>query len=299
MALFDSELLKRFQYLSLLAHRAGGSSLLSMPRKRLLGGGTETTGTRDYAPGDDYRHIDWIACARGDDLLTRKFDRCEDLHVYILLDCSPSMGHGRPPKFQLARQIAAVLGYLALTSQDRLGVAAFSGRVTADAPPLRHKAGIPRLLGFLDQLRLEGTRTDLTRTAQGFVRQYQRHGPVVVISDLYDREGFQRGLDVLRLGGYEPRVVQIHDPCEADPGLLGDVELCDVESGTSRRVTVTERAVERYRTLLAQFRRSVRGYCAKHGLCCIQIANDTPQDQALMKVISSQLSVVSGPRTEN
>lgn len=287
MAMFDPQWLKRLHSLSLAAGRSGGVSLVAAPPKKLPGGGTEAAGLRDYAPGDDYRHVDWTRCARHDELLTRTFRPAEDLHVYILLDCSPSMGLGDPAKFELARQIAAVLGYAALGDLARLSVAAFSGGIVAELPPIRHKTRIFKLLRFLRELPLEGTRTDLKRTAEGFVGRYQRHGPAVVISDLYDPRGFQPGLDILRHRGYPPRLVQIHEPREARPDLLGDLELFDVEAETARRTTITERAARRYEEVFAQFQRSVRGYCAGHGIACVQVASDTPEDEVLLKVLGA------------
>jgi len=257
LAMFDPQLLKRLHSLSLAAGRAGGSSLVAAPPKKQPGG-TEAAGLRDYAPGDDYRHVDWTRCARHDELLTRTFRPAEDLHVYILLDCSPSMGLGDPAKFELARRVAAVLGYVALGDLARLSVVAFSGGIVAELPPIRHKTRIFKLLRFLRELRLQGTRTDLKRTARAFVGRYQRHGPAVVISDLYDPCGFQPGLDILRCRGYPPRLVQIHEPREARPDLLGDLELLDVEAETARRTTITGRAARRYQEVFAQFQGSVR-----------------------------------------
>ena len=285
MAIFDAELLRRFRYLSLAARRSAARSLVAPTQRRRPGGGAESGGLRDYVPGDDYRSIDWTRCARHDELLSRTFDAAVDLHVYVLLDCSPSMGQGSPAKFRLARRIVAALGYAAVTNLDRLSVAALSDRVVADLPPIRQPARLPGLFRFLEQLSLSGAQTDLKQTAESFVRRYQRHGPVVVISDLYDRRGFRHALDVLRHRGYEPRVVQIHDPLEAEPEFLGDVELFDVEAETARRVTVSERAVRRYRELFARFRRSVRDYCSRHAIDCLQIASDAPENDVLSKVL--------------
>jgi len=286
--MIDRQWLKRLHRLSLASRRAGKVSFVAPPRESLSGGASQTVGLRDYSPGDDYRHIDWVRCARHDELLTRTFEPAEDLHVYILLDCSPSMGLGSPAKFDLARQVAAALGYVALQDLARLSVAAFSDRIVAQLPPIRHKARIFKLLHFLQQLPLQGTRTDLKRTAEGFVGRYQRHGPVVVISDLYDQHGFQPGLEVLRHRGYEPRLVQIHAPCEARPDLLGDLELLDVEAQTARPATITERALRRYQDLFAEFQQSVRNYCAKHGLACVQVAGDAPEDEVLLKVMGGR-----------
>ncbi len=286
--MFDSEWLKRFEYVWLASRRPGGRSMVAGPRRALPGGGTEVTGLRDYAPGDDYRYIDWTLCARRDELLTKTFSGDEDLSVYLLLDCSPSMGLGRPSKFDLARRVAAVLGCAVLRELGRLSVIGFSDGIVAQQPPIRGKARAPGLLRFLRQLGVQGAQTDLAATAERFVRRYQRHGPVVVISDLYDRHGFQRGLDVLRHRGYEPRVVQIYAAEEADPGLLGDVELYEVEAATSRSVTITERAARRYRELFAEFCESVRRYCVKHGLDCMQIVSDASENEVLLPLAASQ-----------
>jgi uncharacterized protein (DUF58 family) len=178
-----------------------------------------------------------------------------------------------------------MLGYAALMNLDRLGVIAFGDGPVAELPALRHHSRLPRLLRFLEELTPQSGRTNLARTAETFVGRYQRHGPVVVLSDLYDPDGFQRGFDILRCHGYEPRLVQVHDPREDDPGLLGDVELLDVETQEVRDATITERAARRYCKLVAEFRQSVRGYCAQHGIPCLQVACDASENEVLLRVL--------------
>ena len=288
--LFPPGLLKRTELLSLSAARTGGSRLLAEARKKLPGGGTEVTGHRDYSPGDDFHAIDWTLCARRDELYTKLFEGQSDRDVHLLLDCSPSMGLGRPPKFQAARRIAAVLGYVTLRNLDRLVVAAFADGLAADLPPLRHASRILRLLRFLEELAPVGQKTDLLRAIEMFVHRPQRSGPVVVISDLYDPAGFQRGFDLLRYYGYDPRLVHIIDPSDSDPSagtpkLLGDVELVDVESQSGASVTITERTVRRYRALVAEFHESVREYCRRRGVAYTAIPCDMPEDEVYMRVL--------------
>ncbi len=296
--MFDSELLKRLHYLSLVAGRAGRVSLVAAGQSTPSGGG-EVGALRDYVPGDDYRHVDWVRCARHDDLLTRTFEPFDDAHVYILLDCSPSMGIGSPAKFEVARQIAAALGYLALEGLARLSVVAFAGTVVAELPPIRHKTRAAKLLGFLRQLKVQSGQTDLRRTAELFAARYQRHGPVVILSDLYDPAGFGPGLDVLRHRGYEPRLVQIHAPDEARAELLGDLELFDVETETTRRVTVTQRVARRYRQVFVEFQESVRRYCRRHGLAWLQIASDMPEEEVLLQVVGGTARGRAGRERES
>jgi uncharacterized protein (DUF58 family) len=197
---------------------------------------------------------------------------------------------GRPAKFHLARQIAAALGYVSLMNHDRLIVAAFAEGLVADLPPLRHASRILRLLRFLEVLSPMGRRTDLLRAVEMFVRPPQRQGPVVVISDLYDPIRFQRGFDLLRFHGYDPRVVHLIDPSEVDSGngeptLLGDAELIDVESQTGTNVTITERTVRRYRELVAEFHESVREYCRRRGIVYMPIPCNMAEDEVFLRVL--------------
>ncbi len=285
MPLFSPGLLKRTQLLSLSAARTGGSPLLAAARKKLPGGGTEVTGHRGYSPGDDFHAIDWMLCARRDELYVKLFEGQSDRDVHLLLDCSPSMGMGRPAKFQLARQIAAVLGYVSLVKLDRLVMAAFADGLAADLPPLRHPSRILRVLRFLEELLPQGMRTDLLRAIEMFVRRPQRSGPVVVISDLYDCEGFQRGFELLRFYGYDPRLVHMLDPSDAEAAPLGDMELVNVESQVVTNGTITERTVRRYRALVAEFHDSVRDYCRRRGIAYMPVPCDMPEDEVFHRVL--------------
>ena len=198
--------------------------------------------------------------SRRDELLTKVYEGHADPHIYILVDCSASMSVGRPSKLYVAQQVAAAIGYAALVNMDRLGVAAFADGLVAALPPLCHHTRLPRLLQFLDSLTTQGRQTDLARSVESFVRRRQRPGPVVIVSDMYDIHGFQRGLEMLRYRGYEPRLVQVQDPREIDPQFVGDVEIFDVETGAVRQVTVTQRMVARYRQLVGKFQDSLCTY---------------------------------------
>src|SRR5438477_3621703 len=209
MPLFDSEFLKQLEYLSLVSRRVFRGSLLAQRRTMQLGTGIEFADHREYTPGDDFRYLDWNLFARLDTLLLKRFQEEEDLHVYFFLDCSRSMAFGDPPKFDFARQVAAALAYIALADLDRIAVTAFAKDIVADFPLTRGKGRILALLKFLEGLTPLGLDTDLNRVATGFVHRNQRRGLALVVSDFYDPNGFERGLDLLRHHRYEPHIVQM------------------------------------------------------------------------------------------
>ena len=292
MPLFDSEFLKKLEYLSLVSRRVFRGQLLAQRRTMQLGGGIEFADHREYTPGDDFRYLDWNVFARHDELLLKRFQEEEDLHVYILLDSSRSMAFGDPVKFDYARQVAAALGYIALADLDRVAVVAFAGDIVADFPLTRGKARILSLLKFLEGLEPQGSMTDLARVARNFVHRGQRRGLAVVISDLFDPDGFERGLDLLRHHRYEPHLVQIFDRHEAEPQVKGDVELVDVESGSIQKVTITERNLRQYRKIVADFLESVGRYCNTYGIGGTRSATDIPFDELLLRMMRAAGAVV-------
>jgi uncharacterized protein (DUF58 family) len=215
----------------------------------------------------------------------KRFQEEEDLHVYFLLDCSRSMDFGEPSKFDFARQITAALAYIALADLDRVSVVAFSDEIIADFPLTRGKARILSLMRFLEELKPQGTLTDLGRVATGFVHRTQRRGLAVVVSDLYDPSGYERGLDLLRHRRYEPHVVQIYDRTEAEPDLLGDLELFDVETQSAQKVTISERSLRRYREIFAAFQQSLATYCRNYGVNCTRTTTEIPFDELILRMM--------------
>ncbi len=285
MPLFDSDFLKKLEYLSLVSRRMFRGSLLAQRRTMQTGGGIEFADHRDYSHGDDFRYLDWNVFARHGDLLLKRFQEEEDLHVYLLLDCSRSMAFGSPPKFDLARQIVAALAYIGLADLDRVAVVAFADDIVADFPLTRGKDRILTLLKFLEGLEVQGTDTDLGRVVTAFAQRTQRRGLAVVVSDLFDPHGYERSFDHLRHRNYELHAVQLHDRLEAEPSLLGELELVDLESDISQKVTITETAQQRYRQLFGEFQDGLRRYSRKYGVGLTQTRTDVPFDELMLSMM--------------
>ncbi|MCC9599356.1 DUF58 domain-containing protein [Stieleria sp. JC731] len=291
--IFDSEFLKQLEYLSLLSKRMFQGQLLAQRRTMQTGGGIEFSDHREYIHGDDLRYLDWNVYARHGDLLLKRFQEEEDLHVYILLDVSQSMSVEDPSlvdkkqtaKFTLARQIAAALCYIALADLDRVSIFAYAEGSKVSMPLVRGKDQILSVLRFLEGLKCHAEPTDLKRAVGEFVSRAPRTGLAIVISDLFDQAGFRDGVDRLRYAQFEPHVIQIHTQSEAAPDLLGDVQLVDCETGVEKKVTVTERKLKQYKKLFETFVADIERYCRTHGLAHTRTTTDVPFDAVLLKMM--------------
>ncbi len=283
--LFPSDFLTRLEYLAIVSKRVFRGQLLAQRRTMQMGSGIEFSEHREYTTGDDLRYLDWNIYARHGDLLLKRFQEEQDLRVYVLLDCSRSMAFGSPAKFDLARHLAAALAYIALSDLDRIGIIAYADGVIAELPLTRGKARILPLMKFLTDLPTSGADTDLSKAVQGLVHRGTRSGLAIVISDLFDEHGFQRGLDQLRYHRFDTHVIQLHDPREANPELLGDAELEDIETGTVRKVTVTERNLATYKKLFSDHQTAVRDYCHKYAMSCTQSPTTVPFDELILRMM--------------
>ncbi|REJ91136.1 MAG: DUF58 domain-containing protein [Planctomycetota bacterium] len=282
MPLFDSDFLKKIEYLSIVSRRVFRGSLIAQRRTMQVGSGVEFADHRDYTPGDDFRYLDWNLYARHDDLLLKRFQEEEDLHLYLMLDCSRSMEAGSPSKFDLARQVTAALAYIALADLDRVAIVAFANGILHDFPLTRGKNRILTLLQFLEQLEPIGSDTNLRDMVLAFVHRQQRRGLAIVVSDLFDPSGYQNGLDRLRHHKYEPHVVHIYDESEAEPNMLGDVELVDIETEQANKITVTEKHLKTYRRVFGEFLDGARDYCRAYGVGYTRTTADVPFDELVL-----------------
>jgi uncharacterized protein (DUF58 family) len=255
-----------------------------MRRSRRIGAGLEFADHRDYAPGDDLRYLDWNLYGRLERRALRLYEEDEDLAIDVLVDASASMGLGRPPKLELALQIGAALAYVGLSNLDRVAVAAL-GDAGAGTPPARGKGRILPILRALDGVRAAGG-TPFSEAVRAFLtrRRGRRRGLVALVSDFYDPAGARAALELVRRHRLEAIAVQISAPDEVAPALRGDLQLCDVETGAARELTVSPRALADYARRHAGLLRDLVGYCREHALPCFTVTSDQPFDAVVLRM---------------
>ena len=286
--MFDSAFLKKLEFLSLVSRRIFQGQLLANRRARQLGSGIEFADHRHYNYGDDLRYLDWNIYARFGSELIRRFEEEKDLHIYFLLDCSKSMSAGTPNKFDYARKVTAALAYIALADLDRICVVAFADKIYQIFPTIRGKQHILNLIRFLESLKTVGNTTNLATSMTEFVRRKQHIGLAVMIGDFFDPNGFKSGLDVLRYHNYEPHIIQIHDRLEADPEMLGDRQLHDVENSEVHEVTISEDLIRRYKQKFSSFLSEIKRYGIDNGLNCMISSTAVPFDEMILQMLTKQ-----------
>ncbi len=280
---FDSEFLKKLEYLYIVSKKIFAGRIKAERRSTRRGVSVEFADYRNYTPGDDFRYIDWNAFARLDELLLKLYEEREDLHIYILVDASQSMTYGELPKLIYAKRVAAALAYIGLSNLDRIGITAFNTTDMHRLPTERGKGKIFTVLNFLDQINGTGE-TDMEHAFRNFVHMTKRRGLVVVISDLFDPKGFTAGLNMLKFQKHDLFVIHIIDEKEAEPNLLGDYHLVDVETDQLRPVTINENHIKRYKALFNKYCDDLDRYCTQREISLVRTMTKAPFEELILRI---------------
>jgi uncharacterized protein (DUF58 family) len=282
--LFDDDFQRKLDYLALVSRRVFAGRLRAERRTKKSGSGVEFADHRDYVPGDDFRYLDWNVYQRFGRLLVRLYEEEEDLSIYLVIDASSSMGLSSKRKFRYAQRLCAALAYVGLANLDRITIVAATDRIEDRMPTARGKARIFKVLQFLRGLEPTGT-TDLGDAMKTFVAQHKRRGLVIVLSDLYDPHGFERGINVLRYNKFEPFVLHVVDDADGRPKLSGDVRIYDCETGDEREVTVTPKVLAQYRSAYESYLTDIKRFCTERQVPYVPADVKVPFDDLVLRVL--------------
>ncbi|MFM8273870.1 MAG: DUF58 domain-containing protein, partial [Gemmata sp.] len=173
---------------------------------------------REYAPGDDVKHIDWSVYARTKRYFMKQYEQETNLVAWLVVDASESMNYasGARSKYDLACTAAAAMAHLVLQQADTAGLSLVADGVRAFLRPS----------GQMNQLR-EACRVmasgpfagpgGVARGVDELAGRTGRRGVVFLFSDLLDDvPDILAGLQHLRYHKHEVVLFHTLDAAELD-----------------------------------------------------------------------------------
>jgi uncharacterized protein (DUF58 family) len=235
----DPETLARLGNLNVVARTAVEGFISGLHRSPHHGFSVEFSEHRPYTPGDEPRHLDWVAYAKTDRYYVKQFEQETNLRCYILLDCSGSMNYsgGRGlTKLQYGSYLAATLAYLMTRQQDAVGLVALDQEIRLHLPPGGSPAHVNEICKRLEHLKA-GSVTHLAKPLHDLAEMIKRRSLIIVISDLYDDESeVIKALRHFRHKKHGLILFHIFDAAELEFPFTKLTQFLDLETGEKYQI---------------------------------------------------------------
>jgi len=236
----DAGILARVGSMELLAGSIVEGFILGLHRSPFRGFSVEFAEYRQYAAGDEIRHIDWKVFAKTDRYYIKQFEEETNLAGTVVLDASASMGYASKPggltKLQYGATVAACLCNLMMRQRDAAGLMIFDDTVRTVLPPRLRPAHLKRILTELQDVQPGGD-THISGPLHQLAEGMKRKGLVVLISDLLDDPvKIMSALQHFRFLGHDVMVLHIMDDAELNFTFDTLTEFTDLETGEKQIV---------------------------------------------------------------
>ena len=195
------------------------------------GRGMSFSEVREYALGDDVRHIDWNVTARSGQTHIKVYEEERELTLMLAIDISSSMRFGSiiQRKMDWITEIAAVLSFSATQNHDKVGLLLFSDKIDLFIPPKKGKQHILRIIRELLVDRQVGKTTNFQAPLSYLNSVITKRSICFVISDFYDPLP-ETTLKIL-CKKHDVIGIQILDPLEKEMKDCGLLSVVDLENG--------------------------------------------------------------------
>jgi len=207
------------------------------------GQGMEFSEVREYQHGDDIRSIDWNVSARQGRPFVKVFHEERELTLMLLIDLSGSHQFGTKGRFkrEMLAEVAGMLAFLAIRTNDKVGAVLFSGGVEKFLPPRKGAQHVWRLIKEIFTFEPSTPKTDINAAFTFLNRAVKRHAITFLLSDCLD-EGFDKGLRITARK-HDLTILRISDPAETKLPDLGLLRMVDPETGEQAIIDTSNRTV--------------------------------------------------------
>lgn len=267
--MLSPELIKKIKKIHITSGRMVDSMMSGQYRSVFRGAGVEFEEVREYAPGDDVKHIDWKVSARMRRPYVKLYREERELVLMLLVDMSGSTGFGTTDsiKRETAAEVASVLAFNAIRNNDKVGLILFTDTVERFIPPKKGAAHVWRVIKEIVSFAPQSLGTNVGAAADFLGKVARKRGVAFVISDFLDAEYISPLKRAARR--HDVIAAPVTDPGDFTLPKAGILEVEDLETGaralldcadkTTRQTYETARKAQ-YQAALQDFKRAGLDY---------------------------------------
>lgn len=156
---------------------------------RRIGQSLEFEQIKDYASGDDHRHVNWKATARRGQLMVNRYQDERSQEIYCAIDMGRTMKmpfHGRT-LLDYAINASLALSKTIIATHDKTGILAFAHQQSEFLPPAKDWRQFGKINEFLYKLQTGFLESDFEYLYK-FIRAHIRRRSLIVLFTNFDSE---------------------------------------------------------------------------------------------------------------
>ncbi len=283
--MLSEALFKKIQRFHFTTKRLANDLFVGQYESAFKGRGMEFAEVREYQIGDDIRTIDWNVSARFGRPFVKVFHEERELTVILILDLSGSHLFGTRGKFkrELMAEVAGMLAFLAIRTNDKVGAILFSSGVEKYIPPKKGASHVWRLIKEIFTYEPQDLNTNIDAVLTYLNRVAKRHTILFLISDCMDT-GFEKSLK-LTAKKHDLTVIRVTDPAEEVLPEVGMIALKDPETGETALInSKSKRLREKWRAYRKEQRDYLRDLFRRAGIDHVELVTNGPVVEPLTKL---------------
>ena len=252
---------------------------------RERGAGVEFSEYRAYAPGDEWRRVDWKLLARADRYYVREAERDSHVATWLVLDATASMAEPSRrveglSKHWFARTALACVAAIAQRQGDAFGLLVLSGGRIEFTPASRGPRQLQRVLAALQRATPSGVLPD-AETLRASLHFARSQSMVFAATDALDWPSpLGEALVRLRHMRHDVRLLALRTEAEAEASFHPGHAYRDPEEGAGLH-SFTRDSRDAYRAALEAHFESVRSACRQHDLPLCEARVEQPLGEVL------------------
>ncbi len=269
-ALLVPELMARVRQIQIRTHRLVNTALSGGYRSTFRGSGLEFSEVRAYQPGDEVRRIDWNVTARTGDAYIKTYAEERELTLQLVIDTSRSMDFGSQgwTKRETAAQFAALISFVAIRHQDRVGLLLYGATPGMHLSARKGGQHTLRCVREVIAAPVSDGGSDLAAALEQTRRVLRRRSIVFVVSDFLGAPPAPNGASsrttstaawIDRCAELSTRhdviAVRVVDPLEEKLPSAGILPVVEVESGARVELDTRSKALRERWQAAARARR--------------------------------------------
>ncbi len=264
--MLSPELISQVRSIQLRAGHLASDLLAGEYTSSFKGRGMQFDEVREYVPGDEVRTIDWNVTARTGTPHIKIYREERELTMLLMVDTSPSQrfGGGTRTKQTAAAELAAVLAWLAIRSQDRVGLLLYSDHVEHFVPPGKGRGHVWHIIRSVLTHKSSGRETRSAVALEYALKHLRRRSLCFLISDFLTPD-FE---DKLKLASRRHDLVCVRTvaPLEETLPDAGIVLLEDSETGETFEIDSSDAGLrQRFASRSAQRKKELEALVRRAG----------------------------------